>query len=635
MDFSYPQNGEKLGAQRQAFLETFKKSCKRTMIEMLNHAQSGHSGGSLSSLDILSVLYAFRLARTGEKLVVSNGHITPGIYSVLYEMGAIEDREDLIQTYRQFGSPFEGHINRHVRGVSFGTGPLGVGVSAAAGFALSQKLAGDDKKVYALMGDGEVQEGQVFEMGYFANKYKLNNLVIFVDYNRVQLSGSLDEVMPIDIAAIFQSLKWNILRIDGHDTEAIWHALGEADKSDKPTLVLAETIMGKGIEEMEKDGRELKSDWHGIPPKPEQAETMLGRLSLSLEEQETLDRFRSDRNFHPAKEVFGENLKKLDEVDAGTPNVYGADEKVAPRTAYGKAILDLAQKNKNLYVSSADVSKSVCTNLVEKQLPEKFIEFGIAEQNMMTVCGAMSLDGKIPFCSVYGAFMTSRAKDQARVNDINHCNVKMVSSHCGLSVGEDGPTHQAIDDMGSFMGLFYTNVIEPADANHCDRMIRYIASHYGNFYTRMGRHNLPVLTKEDGSVFFDENYQYEYGKCDLLRSGEKVTIVVSGSLVCEALKARENSGVDSEIVIVSSPKKFDETLEKSLRKTKKVIVVEDHNPFSGYSTAVSLWAREKGMELDFFKSLAVTEYQLSGKAVQLYHNAGVDSEAIEKVLKSL
>lgn len=605
------------------------------MIEMLKAAQSGHSGGSLSSLDILSVLYAFRIAKTHEKIVISNGHITPGIYSLLYEMGAIDDRENLIHTYRQFGSPFEGHINRHVPGVCYGTGPLGVGVSAAAGFALSQKLEGKDGKVFALMGDGEVQEGQVYEMGYFANKYKLNNLVIFVDYNRVQLSGSLDEVMPIDIAAIFQSLKWNVLRIDGHDAEAIWHAVQEADKSDKPTLVLAQTIMGKGIEEMERDGVALKSDWHGIPPTLEQAEVMLARLNVSLEENQILEAFRKERNFHPSKEVFGEDLKKMNDVNTGKHFSYAAGESVAPRTAYGKAVLDLAQHNKKLYVSTADVSKSVCTNLVEKELPEQFIEFGIAEQNMMTINGAMSLEGLIPFCSVYGAFMTSRAKDQARVNDINHCNVKMVSTHCGLSVGEDGPTHQAIDDMGSMMGLFFTHVLEPADANHCDHMIRYVASHYGNFYVRMGRHNLPILTKEDGSILYDANYQYQCGKCDVLRLGNKVTIVVSGSLVSEALKAREKSGVDAEIIIVSSPKQFDATLEKSLKKTKKVIVVEDHNPFSGYTTAVNLWAREKGIELDFFKSLAVTEYQLSGKSAQLYHNSGVDSDAIEKVLKNL
>jgi len=168
---------------------------------------------------------------------------------------------------------------------------------------------------------------------------------------------------------------------------------------------------------------------------------------------------------------------------------------------------------------------------------------------MISLAGGMSLSGFVPFASTFGAFISSRAKDQARVNDINQTNVKMVATHCGLSVGEDGPTHQAIDDMGSFLGMFNTHVIEPADPNHCDRIIRYIASHYGNFYVRMGRHKIPVLTKEDGSLLYGEDYQYEYGKTEVLRSGSTVTIVASGSVVSEALAAREMSGVEAEIVI--------------------------------------------------------------------------------------
>src|SRR6185295_5037155 len=196
----------------------------------------------------------------------------------------------------------------------------------------------------------------------------------------------------------------------------------------------------------------------------------------------------------------------------------------------------------------------------------------------------------VPFCSTFGAFMSSRAKDQARVNDINRTNVKMVATHCGLSVGEHGPTHQAIDDMGSFLGLFHTGVLEPADPNHCDRMVRFIAAHYGNFYVRMGRHKLPVLTKENGEVLFDAEYQYEYGKCELLRRGTDLTIAASGSMVSEALRAQEKllqEGISVEIIIVSSPKKFDANLEISIRKTKKLITVEDHNPYSGFGGQIA------------------------------------------------
>jgi transketolase len=254
---------------------------------------------------------------------------------------------------------------------------------------------------------------------------------------------------------------------------------------------------------------------------------------------------------------------------------------------------------------------------------------------MVSVSGGLSLDGFIPFCSTFGAFMSSRAKDQARVNDINRTNVKMVATHCGLSVGEDGPTHQAIDDAGSFLGMFNTMVIEPADPNQTDRIIRYIASHYGNFYVRMGRHKFQVITKEDGTPFYGKEYVYEYGRSDIVREGKDITIAATGAMVNEALKARENlkkskPGLNVEIIAVTSIKKFDDTLLNSLKKTHKVITVEDHNALSGLGSQVAKLIADQGLRMDVFKNIAVTEYQFSGTAADLYLKAGISAEAIEK-----
>ena len=185
---------------------------------------------------------------------------------------------------------------------------------------------------------------------------------------------------------------------------------------------------------------------------------------------------------------------------------------------------------------------------------------------MVTTCGALSLRGWIPFCSTFGAFMTSRAKDQARVNDLNQTNVKMVATHCGLSVGEDGPTHQAIDDLGSFLGFFNTAVLEPSDANHGDRLTRFMAAHYGNFYMRMGRHKLPILTKSDGTALYGADYEYYWGRCDILQKGSEVTVVAAGSVVEEALAAVQKSKISAEILIPSTPQKFDETFLRSVQK---------------------------------------------------------------------
>lgn len=602
---------------------------------MVKQSQSGHPGGSLSQLDFLATLYAMRVSATDEPVVISNGHTSPAAYSVLAECGAV-DRSEVIDTFRKFGSKFEGHVTRHIPGIHFGTGPLGCGISAAAGMAWTEKKANSTQRVWCTVGDGEMQEGQVHEAALWAAQQKLGNLTVFVDANNLQISGTLSQVCGLDVVEFFKSKNWKVVEIDGHNYEKVWEAINTSCSRQRPIAVIARTIMGYGVPGMEEDGKDLNPKWHGSCPKPDAADEMLTspELQVSDDEKKLLNEFRVERNFQPKKNTFPKWGSVLD-TDLGDPREYAADEVTDCRGAYGNALQDLAEKNPSICAMSADLSGSVKTSGVEKNVPEQYVEFGIAEQNMISAAGGMSLKNRIPFASTFGAFISSRAKDQARVNDINECNVKMVATHCGLSVGEDGPTHQAIDDAGSFLGMFNTGVCEPADPNHCDRIIRYVASRWGNFYVRMGRAKLATLTREDGSVFFDKNYKYEYGKCDLLRSGEKVTIIASGPCVHEALAAREKAGVDAEIVITSSIKKFDHTLIESLRKTGKYITAEDHNPYSGLAAAVTRLLRDENITAECMGTHSVTEYELSGKPAELYHHAEIDAEAIATTLQNL
>lgn len=634
MDYTIPNTGAPLGEARVKFLQALTKSCRQTILSMLKTSQSGHPGGSLSSLDMLAVLYAFRITKTHEKIIISNGHISPGVFSVLAECGAV-DKDQLIREFRQLGSTFEGHVTRHVEGVHFGTGPLGVGVSAAAGVALAQKRQGKPGTVWCVMGDGEAQEGQVHEMALFAAQAKLDNFVVLVDYNQVQLTASLAETLNIDVSGFFGAAGWEVIEIDGHDPEAIWAVIQEVEKASRPVVVVAKTIMGQGVSIMQEDGEKLIPTWHGKAPKPDEIDTELSRHQLNNSEEATLEGFRKARNFKPTPNIFRPTGDLMPEINIGTPILYQQEELTDCRSAYGKALLDLAKNNKQIWASTADLGGSVMTKFVKTERPDQFVEFGIAEQNMVSAAGGASFEGIIPFTSTFGAFLSSRAKDQARVNDINQANVKMVATHCGLSVGEDGPTHQAIDDMGSFLGFFNTHVMEPADPNHCDRMIRFIASHYGNYYVRMGRHKLPVLTREDGSILFDENYQYQYGKTEILRSGSAVTIIATGATVIEALEARETSGMEAEIIIASSIKKFDRKLRESIMKTGKVITVEDHNVQSGLGAAASLFIAQEGLSVSSFYSLGVSQYALSGKPAELYAEAGIDAAGIVVALKSV
>lgn len=625
----FPKLGKPLTEEQIKFLQIFTKSCRHSILEMVTNAQSGHPGGSLSCIDYLALIYAFIISQTGEKIAISNGHISPAVYSTLAELGYIP-KEDVVKTFRKIGSIYEGHITRHVPGIWYGTGPLGIGLSVASSFAWAEK----HKKIFALAGDGECQEGEIYETMNFAHKYKLDNLILFIDANKVQLTSSIKEIMDIDLPKIFAAAGWRVIQVDGHDYQKMWSALSRAYKTkDRPTVLIGHTIMGQGVDFMEIAGKENKADWHGKAPKPEQIIDPLKNLTLTEEEENLLKDFRKNNvKWHPSKPDYPKLLSKT-EIKTGTPILYTKDTLTDCRTAYGQALADLAKNNPEIVALTADLKDSVMTKFVAAQFPDRHIECGIEEQHMVSFSGGLSLSNLTPFCSTFGAFMSSRAKDQARVNDINCTNVKMVATHCGLSVGEDGPTHQAIDDMSSFLGMFNTMIIEPADPNQTDRIIRYIASHYGNFYVRMGRHKFPVITKEDGSPFYDENYKYEYGRCDTICKGKDLTIAATGAMINEAIKAKEilaqkKPNLSIEIIAVSSIKKFDDTLIDSIKKTNKIITVEDHNAISGLGAQLARHLALNNIHPTIFKTIGVTEYQLSGKVDELYHAAKIDADAI-------
>jgi transketolase len=442
--------------------------------------------------------------------------------------------------------------------------------------------------------------------------------------------------MPIDINAMFTAGGFEVIEVNGHDFAAMWKALAKAYAvTGKPVLISAKTIMGKGIEFMEPDGIAKKASWHGKSPSVEATAEALTKIEMTDSELATIESLKPLIKWVPERPVFTEGNSLLKEVQTGEPKTYEAGTVTDCRSAYGFALLDLAKLNPNLLAITADLRESVKTDGVYKELPAQHLEVGIAEQHMVSLSGGLSLAGFIPFCSTFGAFMSSRAKDQARVNDINECNVKMVATHCGLSVGEDGPTHQAIDDMGSFMGMFNTRIIEPTDANQCDRIIRYIASHYGNFYVRMGRHKFLVILKEDGTLFYDQNYVYEYGKSDVIRQGTDLTIIASGACVGEALNAIEGCPKSVEVIAINSIKEVDQTILDSILKTGHVITVEDHNPYSGLGSIIAQAIAEHVMPVRFFRPIGVTQYQFSGTQEQLYKAGGIDAEAIKKVISGM
>lgn len=615
-------------------LELLSNKCKGDILTMTTLAASGHPGGSISSLDVYLALYEFanvsaenRIAPARDRIVISHGHTSPGIYSVLGRNGFF-DLEEAIAYFRKAGSIFEGHVEPDVPGIEWATGNLGQGLSAGIGFALAAKQKEEKFDVYVVMGDGEQQKGQIAEARRFASKYELNNITGIVDYNRLQISGDISEVMPQQIKENYQSDGWKVLEINGHDFDEIFSALKKAKADTKnPYLILANTIMGKGVSFMEND-----ETYHGKPLSEEQYKQAMRELSLNSK----LTYYRKMRKeFSPAKnqksvQTQSPNAKTKPELVHGSA-LYKKG-KVAPRNAYGAALLDLAKANEQIpfAVFDCDLAGSVRTNDFAAKFPHAFYQSGIQEHNTAVIAGAISKENIITFFSDFGVFGVDETYNQQRLNDINHTNLKLVTTHVGLDVGEDGKTHQCIDYIGLMRNLYGFKIIIPADANQTDKVIRYIASHSGNYFVPLGRSKIEIITAETGDIFYDQDHPFQYGKADKLRSGKDGALLATGVMVEKALKIHKilrESGIEIAVWNFSSLSAISKEDMKKVTESGKIFTYEDHNVRTGLGSIIASKLLEFNLNATLVK-FGVSQYGVSGKSEDVYQYLGLDPETV-------
>ena len=493
--------------QEISTLKEMRTRCARRILLSTSLAASGHPGGSLSSLDMLLVAYGLlkndpknpRMAER-DRMVESIGHISPGVYGVLAEYGYFTE-EDFLAGFRRTGSGFPGHVESIVPGVEWDTGNLGQGLSTAVGMAQAFKTKRMDNRVFCLMGDGEHQKGQIVEAIRHAYKYKLDNLTVLVDRNHLQICGDTADIMPQPIRDLYRVLGWNVVYLeDGHDYNAIYQAMRNAyqNTSGIPTVIVARTIMGKGISFMEN-----KAKYHGSPLPPDMLAEALAELGVDNDFEQW-----QERRKEPVKtNTIMKPRTDYPEIQPGEPIVYDADTMTDCRSGYGNALLGLAEANNKpgeppvITGVSCDLEGSVKMGGFHKHSPEGYFELGIQEHHAAGMSGAMSSENLVTFFSTFGSFAVSEVYNQNRLNDFNHTNLKVVATHVGLDVGEDGPTHQCIDYLGLMKNYFRFSVFMPCDPNQTNRIVRFIATQPGNFFVGMGRSKTPVITREDGSVF--------------------------------------------------------------------------------------------------------------------------------------
>jgi len=584
--------------------------------------KSGHPTSSMSAADLMAVLLAKHLHYDFDKpddprndhLVFSKGHASPLLYSMYKAAGAITDEELL--TFREFGSRLEGHPTPEIPWVDVATGSLGQGLPLAVGIALAGKrLDRLPYRIWTLCGDSEMAEGSMWEAFEHAAFAKLDNLTAIIDVNRLGQRGETMHGWDLDsYAKRAEAFGWQAIEIDGHDVEAIDQAYAKAVATKgTPTVIVAKTIKGKGVKVVEN-----QEGWHGKAlDDPEAAIEELGGIR--------------DLKIDVAKP---EGDGRPHEFEAGTLQLptYELGEEVATRKAYGDALKALGDGRGDVVVLDGEVSNSTYAEIFAKAHPDRYFEMYIAEQQLVAAAIGIQVRGWKPFASTFAAFFT-RAYDFVRMGAISRANIKLCGSHAGVSIGEDGPSQMALEDLAAFRAVHSSTVLYPSDANQTAKLVETMADLDGIVFMRTTRGNTPVI--------YGPDEEFPVGGCKVVRSSEddEVTIVGAGITLHEALKAADalaKDGVHARVIDLYSVKPVDvETLRAAAEATSgRFVVVEDHWPEGGLGeTVLSAFAdTEEHVKL---VHLAVREMPASGKPAELLAAAGIDAEHIAQAVRRL
>jgi transketolase len=583
-------------------------------------AKSGHPTSGMSAADLMAVLVANHLRYDfddpkrpeNDRLIFSKGHASTLLYAIFRAVGAISDEELL--TYRQFDSILEGHPTPRIPWVDVATGSLGQGLPIGVGMALAGKyLDRLPYRVWVLCGDSEIAEGSMWETFEHASHYELDNLTAILDVNRLGQRGETMVGWDLDVYRDrAHAFGWETIEIDGHDVEAIDRALTEASgTTGKPTVVIARTIKGKGVKAVEN-----QPGWHGKAlDNPDEAIEELGgvrNIHVDVAKPEP-----GERHTFPTGEL------QLPRYELG--------DEVATRKAYGEALAALGSARGDVVALDGEVGNSTFAEIFAKAHPDRYFEMYIAEQQMIAAAVGLSARQWNPFASTFAAFL-SRAYDFIRMAAISRVNLRLAGSHAGISIGEDGPSQMALEDIAALRAIHSSVVLHPCDANQTAKLVVEMADTKGIVFLRTLRPNTPVI--------YDADEAFEIGGSRLLRSSvtDDVTIVGAGITVHEALKAAEmlaEEDVGARVIDLYSIKPIDvESLRTAAEATGRIITVEDHFPEGGVGDAVLAALAEAGAEARVVK-LAVTDMPHSGKPAELISAFGIDAEHIAETARQL
>ncbi|MFD9700203.1 transketolase [Lentzea sp. NPDC059081] len=581
---------------------------------------SGHPTSSMSAADLMAVLldghlrldYSDPANPANDHLIFSKGHASPLYYSMLKAAGAITDDELL--TFRKLGSRLEGHPTPRIPPTDVATGSLGFGLPVGVGLALTgRRLDRLPYRVWVLCGDSEMAEGSIWEAFQHAGWAGLDNLTVLVDVNR--LGQTRETMLGWDLdgyVARAEAFGWQALAVDGHDLTAIDAALACATSATgRPSVVFARTEKGHGVRAVaDQPGK------HGKPLEdPEEAIEELGGVrSLSV-------RVRTPEPGSPHRFA----------TAGGTLPRWEIGDEVATRQAYGQTLAELGGLRGDVVALDGEVSNSTTSELFARAHPDRYFEMFIAEQQMIAAAVGMQARDWVAFASTFGAFLT-RAHDFIRMAAVSRADLRLCGSHAGVSIGEDGPSQMALEDIAMFRALHGSTVLHPSDANQTAALVAEMATLPGISYLRTLRAKTPVRTSPDENI--------RVGGSRVVRCGEDddLTIVACGITVGEAVRAAEvldADGIRARVIDCYSVKPIDTTtLADAALHTRAVLTVEDHWADGGLGDAV-LGALAEHPARSVVRKLAVREMPVSGKPDELLHAAHIDAEAVVEAARQL
>lgn len=592
-------------------------------IRCTTKAGSGHPTSGMSAADLMAVLLASHLRYdfdnpkhpNNDHLIFSKGHACPVLYAMYKAAGAITDKELL--SLREFGSIWEGHPTPLIPYVDAATGSLGQGLPIGVGVAISGKhIEHLPFKVWVVCGDSEMAEGSIYEALEIASLYGLNNLITIVDVNKLGQRGetALGHNMGA-YKARFEAFGWQAIVIDGHDLNQIDAAYTEAKKATRPVAILAKTDKGHGVSFLSG-----APGWHGKALKPEEAEKAYAELG----------NLKADLVVHPAKPepLESEMPEGLEPFVA--PN-YAKGSSMATRQAYGEALKALGASRGDIFVVDAEVSNSTFSEIFKKTYPDRFFEMYIAEQVMVSVAQGIAVRNGVSFASTFAAFF-SRAYDQIRMAAVSRANLRLCGSHAGVSIGEDGPSQMALEDLAIMRSVFDSAVLYPSDAVSTVQLVKLMAERKGISYMRSTREKTPVL--------YGPGEQFPLGGSKTLRSSDsdKATLIGAGITLHESLKAADElakEGINVRVVDLYSVKPVDaETLKKAATETGHLIVTEDHWAEGGIGDAVLAALADDPSLKPKFSHLCIREMPRSGKPFELMDAYGISTKHIVEAVKA-